>query len=182
MAPWTWPTSKTRFNEGFLECGHYWPPGSDSLVNTSTLTMKRKCSACWRPGVLIKEILRVPYWLPLGIVSAHNALQAHAAVLGEMDDTYLLIKPDAAKGALEAVANAFAPDGIQVNARKSSVWCSRPVDTGCSGIAQVTTIPVILKQPLPTVGPQDQLLFLSDGADEVKVQRTCTTKTLSGDT
>ena len=41
---------------------------------------------------------------PLGIVSAHNALQAHAAVLGEMDDTYLLIKPDPSRMHLRRLA------------------------------------------------------------------------------
>ncbi len=108
---------------------------------------------------------------PLGIVAAHHALQTHAAILGEMDDTYLLIEPNGVKEALEAVAGAFAPSGALVNAGKSSVWCPTLVDTGSSSIAQTSTVPKILKQALPTIGDNGLLQFSSEPANKMKADR-----------
>lgn len=58
---------------------------------------------------------------PLGITIALELLRVHGKVFGEIDDTYILCKPDRVKHALEAVAPAFAPAGGRVNPSKSSV-------------------------------------------------------------
>ena len=84
---------------------------------------------------------------------------------------YLQIKPDKVKVVLEVVAGAFAPSGTKVNAGKSCIWCSTPVDTGSSGIVQTATIPTILKQALPTTSPDGGFLFSSEAADKVKATR-----------
>ena len=86
-------------------------------------------------------------------------LSAHAIVLGEVDDTYLLIKPNQAATVLEAVAPAFAPSGTQVNVVKSCIWCPSPVNVGTSGFIQVPDIPAVLKQPLLTIDAEGNLAF-----------------------
>jgi hypothetical protein len=108
---------------------------------------------------------------PLGIATAHDRLAPHGFVLGEMDDTYLLMKPDKVADGLNAVAAAFAPSGTSVNTRKSSVWCSVPVDVGASGIAQTQVLPTILKQPLPTITSTGQLQFSSEAVNKIKANR-----------
>ena len=105
---------------------------------------------------------------PLGITTSHETLSAHGKILGEIDDTYLLLKPNQVKDGLEALAGAFRPAGGRVKPSKSSIWCSVAVDTGISGIQQTAQLPPVLKQPLPTVAPDGTTLVFS-AAPFVKV-------------
>ena len=86
-----------------------------------------------------------------------RALDPSVGVLSYLDDIYIVVSPDAAGTALEAVDRAFAPLGLTLNPDKCKWWCGQAVNVPVglpASVARAARLPV-LGAALPYVVASD---------------------------
>jgi hypothetical protein len=84
----------------------------------------------------------------IAAIPLHTAMKTHGRTFGFQDDTYVLVDPPKAKDCLVHASISVAAIGCQINFTKSTAWATAALDLDGTGVAQVSEVPLALKQPL----------------------------------